>query len=159
VLDKLGDTLGDWLTGKFISMTVVGVLTWLGLWLVGTPLPLVLALIAALFGFVPNIGPIVAAVPAILLTLANGTGGVLMVAGVYVVVQTLESYMITPLVQQQKVSLPPALVITAQVLLGVLFGLPGLALATPLAAATLTFVREVYVGDYLEKGDLPAKRD
>jgi predicted PurR-regulated permease PerM len=151
VLARVGDTLGDWLIAKFISMTIVGVLTWLGLWLVGTPLPLVLALIAALFGFVPNIGPIVAAVPAILLTLANGATGVLMVAGVYLVVQTLESYLITPLVQQQKVSLPPVLIISAQLLMGVLFGLPGLALATPLAAALLTFVREVYVGDYLER--------
>ena len=150
VLNKVGDTLGDWLSAKLISMTIVGAMTSLGLWLVGTPLALLLGLIAALFGFIPNIGPIIAAVPAILLTLTSGLYSVLMVAGVYLVVQTLESYVITPLIQQEKVSLPPALIISAQILMGVLFGLSGLALATPLTAALLTFTREVYVEDYLE---------
>ena len=129
----------------------LGVLTSLGLWLVGTPLAFLLGLIAALFGFIPNIGPIIAAVPAILLTLTSGLTNALVVAGVYLVVQTLESYVITPLIQQEKVSLPPALVISAQILMGVLFGLSGLALATPVTTALMTFTREVYGKDYLEK--------
>ena len=75
----------------------------------------------------------------------------LLVIGVYVGVQTLESYLITPLIQQEQVSLPPALVISAQLLMGVLFGLIGLALATPLAALTMALVEEVYVRRFLDR--------
>jgi predicted PurR-regulated permease PerM len=76
------------------------------------------------------------------------------------VVQAIETYLVTPLIQQEKVSLPPALVIGAQLLMGVLFGILGLALATPLAALTLTLASGLYVHDYLERearGD-PATR-
>jgi predicted PurR-regulated permease PerM len=72
------------------------------------------------------------------------------VVGVYILVQAVESYVITPLIQQEKVSLPPALVIAAQLLLGVVFGLLGLILAMPLTAVVLTLVNETYVRDYLE---------
>ncbi|ODN71997.1 AI-2E family transporter [Methylobrevis pamukkalensis] len=67
--------------------------------------------------------------------------------------QTLESYAITPLIQQERVSLPPALIISIQLLMGVLFGILGLALATPMAALGLTLVRETYVRRYLERED------
>jgi predicted PurR-regulated permease PerM len=142
-----------------MAMAVVGVLTWLGLWLVGVPLAPILGLIAALLALVPNIGPIIAAVPAVLLAFSDGPTTVLMVVGVYIGVQTLESYAITPLIQQERVSLPPALIISMQLLMGVLFGVLGLALATPMAALGLTLVREVYVQRYLgkEAGDDDAR--
>jgi predicted PurR-regulated permease PerM len=152
VLGKAADTLRNWLAAQLMAMAVVGLLTWAGLWLVGVPLAPILGLIAALLAFIPNVGPIVAAVPAVLLALSDGPTTALLVVGVYVAVQTLESYAITPLIQQQKVSLPPALIISMQLLLGVLFGLLGLALATPLAALGLTLVREVYVERWLEAG-------
>ena len=151
VLDRIGETLRDWLAAKLISMAVVGVLTGAGLWLVGIPLAFLLGLIAALLTFIPNIGPILAAVPAVLLAIPDGLTPTLLVVGVYVVVQTVESYVLTPLIQQQKVSLPPALVISAQLLLGVIFGMAGLALATPLSAVAMTLIREVYVNDYLDQ--------
>jgi predicted PurR-regulated permease PerM len=150
VLDKATATLADWLAAKLMSMAIVGVLTAVGLWLIGVPLAFLLGLIAALLAFIPNIGPVIAAVPAILLAFPQGTNSVLMVAAVYIVVQTLESYVVTPIIQQEKVSLPPALVIGMQLLFGVLFGLPGLALATPLTALGKTLVREIYVDGYLE---------
>lgn len=150
VLDKAGGTLRNWLVAQLMSMAVVGVLTWLGLWLVGVPLAPILGLIAALLAFIPNIGPIMAAVPAVLLGFSEGPTTALMVVGVYLVVQTLESYAITPLIQQARVSLPPALILSMQLLMGVLFGILGLALATPLAALGLTLVRETYVRRYLE---------
>ncbi|SDY89385.1 Predicted PurR-regulated permease PerM [Citreimonas salinaria] len=153
VLGKAGSTLQNWLIAQLMAMTVVGVLTWLGLWLLGIPLAFILGLIAALLAFIPNIGPVLAAVPAILLALPEGGTTVLLVILVYLSVQTLESYFITPLIQQERVSLPPVLIISMQLLLGVLFGLLGLALATPLAALGMTLVREVYVGDYLERED------
>lgn len=151
VLDAIGQTLRDWLAAQLMAMTVVGVLTGIGLWLIGIPLAFLLGLIAALFAFIPNIGPVIAAAPAVLLAIPEGLTVTLLVIGVYLAVQTIESYVITPLIQQEKVSLPPALIISAQLLLGVLFGLIGLALATPITAVLMTFTREVYVKDYLDR--------
>ncbi len=150
ILDKLAKSLRDWLSAQLLAMAVVGVLTTLGLWLIGIPLAVLLGLIAAILAFIPNIGPILAALPAVLLALPEGMTTTLLVVGVYVVVQAVESYVITPLIQQEKVSLPPALVISAQLLLGVLFGLLGLILAMPLTAVAVTLVREAYVRDYLD---------
>jgi predicted PurR-regulated permease PerM len=150
MLRKSTDTLKSWLVAQLMAMTIVGVLTWLGLWLIGVPLAVVLGLIAALLAFIPNIGPIIAAVPAVLLALSEGPTTALLVVGVYVAVQSLESYVITPLIQQEQVSLPPALIISMQLLMGVLFGILGLALATPMAALGLTLIREAYVKLYLD---------
>lgn len=154
VLRKAVDTLQNWLVAQLMAMAVVGGLTWLGLWLVGVPLAPILGLIAALLAFVPNIGPIIAAIPAVLLGFSEGPTTALLVVGVYVAVQALESYAITPLIQQNRVSLPPALIITTQVLMAALFGLLGLALATPLTALAMTLIRETYVQRYLEAGTL-----
>ena len=151
VLDRIAQTLRDWLTAQLMAMAVVGVLTGVGLWLIGIPLAFLLGLIAALLAFIPNIGPVIAAAPAVLLAIPDGLTVTLLVIGVYLAVQTIESYVITPLIQQEKVSLPPALIISAQLLLGVLFGLIGLALATPIAAVLMTLTREVYVKDYLDQ--------
>lgn len=151
VLRHVAHTLRDWLTAQLMAMTIVGLLTGLGLWFAGIPLAFLLGLIAALLAFIPNIGPIIAAAPAVLLAIPEGASMVLLVVAIYLGVQTLESYIITPLIQQEKVSLPPALIISMQLLLGVLFGLLGLALATPLAAAGLALTREVYVRNYLDR--------
>ena len=153
VLDRAGATLQNWLSAQLISMSAVGLLTWLGLWLIGIPLAFILGLIAAILAFIPNIGPLLAAAPAILLAFPDGNSAVLLVIAVYVTVQTLESYILTPLIQQEKVSLPPALIISAQLLMGVLFGILGLALATPLAALGMTLVSALYIGDFLEQED------
>jgi len=162
VLDNAAGTLRGWLTAQLISMSVVGVLTWAGLWLLGIPLALVLGLIAALLAFIPNIGPVLAAVPALLLAVSQGWSTVFWVGTVYVGVQTLESYVITPLVQLEKVSLPPLLVIGFQmlfgVLFGVLFGILGLMLATPTAALTMSLTRDLYVEDWLERRQDQAKK-
>ncbi|MGF7159910.1 putative PurR-regulated permease PerM [Rhodoligotrophos appendicifer] len=157
VLDRLGQTLRNWLTAQLMAMAVVGILTGGGLWLLGIPLAFMLGLIAALLAFIPNIGPVLAAIPAVLLAIPDGLTTTLLVIAVYVAVQTIESYVITPLIQQEKVSLPPALIISAQLLLGVLFGLIGLALATPIAAVLMTLIQEVYVRDYLDREELAEK--
>lgn len=144
-------TLRSWLGAQLISMSVVGVLTGLGLWLIGIPLALLLGLIAGLLAFIPNLGPVVAAAPGVLLAVPNGVNAVLMVLGVYLAVQTLESYVVTPWVQKEKVSLPPLLVICSQLIFGSLFGIMGLALATPLTALMMQLVNDLYVRDYLEQ--------
>lgn len=151
VADEMSEALLWWMVGKLISMVVVGLLTFAGLWLLGVPLALSLSILAALLTFIPNFGPILAAVPAVLLGFGEGSSTGLYVVGLYVAIQTVESYAITPLIQQRAVSLPPALTITAQLIMGVLAGGLGLALATPLAAATLVLVSELYVKDQLER--------
>jgi predicted PurR-regulated permease PerM len=130
-------------------MAVVGTTTTLGLWLLGVPLALTLGLLAALFGFVPYIGPLVAAIPALLLALMNGPQLALYVLLLYLTIQLIESYILTPIVEQQAVSLPPALTITVMLLLGVLVGGLGLALAAPLTACVLVLIKMLYVEDAL----------
>ncbi|MDN2568451.1 AI-2E family transporter [Aquibium sp. A9E412] len=152
-LDAAAATLKRWLGAQLIAMTVVGTLTGAGLWLIGLPLAPILGLIAGLLAFVPIIGPLLALVPAVLLAFGEGSSMVLWVLAVYLGVQTLESYLITPLLQQESVSLPPALIIANQLVFGILFGLLGVALATPAAALGLTLTRILYVEPYVAHED------
>lgn len=150
VLEKMSDTLGWWILGRLASMTVIGVLVTLGLWLMDIPVPLSLGLLAALLTFIPNLGPLIALIPPAVLALRDGPSLALAVIGFYLAVQIVESYFLTPLIQQRSVALPPALTISAQVVLATFTGILGLAVATPLAAVALVLVREVYVKDILE---------
>ena len=153
VLNSVGDTLRRWLVGRAILMVVNGVATAAGLWLLGIPLALTLGTIAGLLNFVPNIGPIIAGVPAVLIAWTLGPVPALYVLLLYVVLQSLDGYLLTPLIQQRTVSLAPALTIAAQVLFGVLAGTMGLLLATPITAATLVLVRKLYLEDVLGDED------
>ncbi|PWC26704.1 AI-2E family transporter [Teichococcus aestuarii] len=150
VCEEAAATLRGWLGAQMVSMAVVGMLTGLGLWLIGIPLALVLGLIAALLAFIPTLGPVLAAVPAVLLGLSEGFSGAFSVIGVYLVVQSVESYLITPYVQKRSVDLPEAATIIALVAFGLMFGFLGMLLATPMAALLLMLVRRLYVEDYLE---------
>lgn len=149
VIGRIGSGLKWWLVGKLVAMLFVGVLTWLGLWLLGVDLALTLAVLAALLTFIPNFGPIIAAVPAVLLGLLNTPMTAVWVVVLYVAIQAVESYLITPLIEQQTVSLPPALAITMQLAMAVFVGGVGLALATPLTVVILVLVRSLYVHDML----------
>jgi predicted PurR-regulated permease PerM len=157
VLRQCADTLKSWLGAQLAAMALIGTLTGLGLWLIGIPLAFILGIIAALLAFIPNIGPILALVPALLLAFPEGTNMVIWVLAIYLSVQALESYIVTPLLQQNAVSLPPAFIISVQFLLGLAFGILGLTLATPLAAVALTLTKELYVRDYL--GSDPVSAD
>lgn len=130
-------------------MILIGSLTTAGLWLLDVPLALTFGVLSALFTFIPNIGPPLAILPAILLALTLSPTRALYVLLLYLVIQTVESYLLTPLLQQRVVSLPPALTISAQILMAVLLGGLGLALATPLTAVSLVLVKMLYVEDVL----------
>ncbi len=149
VLAASGESLRGWMLGQMVNMALVGILTGVGLWLLGVELAITLAILAAVLTFIPNFGPIISAIPAVLLGLTHGPGTGLAVIGLYVGVQTLESYLITPLVQQRQADLPPVLTIIVQIVLGIISGPLGLAIATPLLAATLPIVRMLYVEDTL----------
>lgn len=149
VLNAIGYVLQRWLVGQVVLMTIVGVLTWIGLHFLDVPFALPLALFAAFAEFVPYIGPIVAGIPAVLVALAEGPELAIWVAGLYIAIQSVESYLLTPLIQQRAVYLPPALLLFSQVILGVTAGPLGVIVATPLAAAGLVAVNKLYVEDVL----------
>lgn len=149
VLNAIAETLRRWLVGRAILMVSNGVFTAIGLWLLGMPLVVTLGTLAGLLNFVPNIGPIIAGVPAVLIAWMLGPTTALYVLLLYIFLQSLDGYIFTPLIQQRTVALPPALTIIAQLLFGVLAGTMGLLLATPLTAATLVLVRKLYVEDVL----------
>lgn len=148
-LDATGETLRWWIVGTLSSMTVVAVLTTTGLLLLGMPLAFSLGLLAGLLAFIPNLGPVLGLLPALLIALLQGPWMVLWVAMLYLGVQMVETYLVTPTIQRRAVSLPPALTLVAQVLLGGLFGFMGLLLATPLTAAALVLVKILYLRDVL----------
>lgn len=145
VLDKLGENLKKWLKGKFFAMLVVFILTAVGLAVLGIPLWLVLAITAGLLNFIPNFGPLIAMVPAVLVALMVNPTTAAIVAGMYILIQVIESNFITPMVQQKLVSIPPALIIIAQLLISPLTGGWGLVLATPLMVIIMIMLQELYI--------------
>lgn len=151
VLEDIGHGLGWWMFGRAVSMVIVGIITTIGLSIIGVPFALGLGAIAALLDFVPNVGPIIAAVPAILVASTNSLTDAAYVTALYVAIQSFEGYVLTPLIEQRSVQLPPAVTIAAQVLLGVLFGVLGVLLATPLAAVLVLLIKRLYVEDTLER--------
>lgn len=152
LLLSLGETLHWWLIGQLMSMTLIGLLTWIGLLLLGVPLALTLALIAAVLTFVPNVGPIIAVIPALLLAVVESPMRGVYVLLLYFGIQMVESYLVTPLIQRRTIRLAPALILTAQMVAGSLLGLFGVALATPLVAVLVVLVQKLYVEDTLENG-------
>jgi predicted PurR-regulated permease PerM len=152
VLDKCYYILKWWLFGKLLTMVAVGIMTYIGLLLLGVPLPAALAVIAFFLDFIPNIGPIIASVPAILLALLDGPMMALYVAILYFVVQSIESYLLVPIIYQKTVSISPVVTLLSLVLFGILVGPLGLILAAPLIAVIQVLIKEFYIKDYLEKG-------
>lgn len=151
VLDQCYHTLSNWLLGRFIAMVMVGVATGLGLYLLDIPLPITLAIIAGLLNFIPNIGPYLSLVPALLMAYLQGPDKALYVVGLYIGIQSLEGYVLTPLLNQRLVSTPPAVLLFAQVLLGILVGMSGVLLASPLVAVLVVLINELYIRDFLER--------
>lgn len=148
-MTEAGNAVRKWLVSKVVRMLFIGAATWLALRLLGVPVAFLLAVIAALLAFVPNFGPIAAAVPAVLLALVQGVSTALWVAGLYVAIQFVEGNVLDPILTKKIVSIPPALTFGVQVALGVVVGPVGLAVATPLVAALVVLVRRLYVEDAL----------
>ena len=151
VMDKCYETLKNWFISRTITMTIVGVVTGAGLAILGIPFAIVLGIIAGILNFIPNLGPYIALAPALLVALPQGTSYELYVFALYMGVQSLEGYVLTPLLDKKFVSVPPALLLFGQVLLGILVGLAGVLFASPLVAVLLVIVNELYVKDRLEK--------
>ena len=148
-LDDSGEALKRWLAGQVIAMLLVGVFTAAGLWFAGVPSAFALGLIAGLAEFVPLIGPILSAIPALLIASTQDGQTVLLALSVLVVVQQVESNLIAPVIAGRMVSIAPAVGLFAVVAMGVLFGPLGLLLGFPLAIVFDVAVRRLYVRDTL----------
>ncbi|TWT56315.1 AI-2E family transporter [Allorhodopirellula solitaria] len=153
VLNQLDRALMHWIIGRLMSMSIVGVLTTIGLYFLDIPLPFTLGVLAALLTFLPNFGPLLAAIPQILLAWNVSPQTALYVAIFNVILQGIESYLITPLIQRREVTLPPILTIAAQLAMGVLVGVLGVMMAAPLVVSVMVIVQMLYVKDYLGDPD------
>lgn len=151
VLDEIGSVLRWWLVGRLIIMSVIGVVAGIGLWWLDVPLALTLGVLSGLLEFIPYLGPILSAVPALLVAFNIDPTKAFYVLLLYIAIQSAEGYLLSPLVEQRTVSLPPALVIFASLLLAALAGLPGVILASPLTAACIVAVKLLYVEDVVEQ--------
>jgi predicted PurR-regulated permease PerM len=160
VVDELGRTLQAWLLGQLALMLLTGVLTGIGLAIVGIPLALALAFFVGLMEFIPLIGPILGFIPIVIVAAAQGSSALLWAVLLYLAIQQIEGNILTPLVQQRAVDLPPGLTVGAVFLGGVLFGPLGVILGTPLMAVLFVLVKMVYVHDVLgQTVEVPGKEE
>lgn len=140
-----------WLLTKLVSMAFVAVCVALGLWLMKVPLALALGILAGIFEFIPTVGPLLSAVPAILLAFVHSPTTALYVTLLYVGVQWVQNHVTNPLLQQRTLSLPPALTLSLVALLGTFFGFGGLLLSGPLSVVVVVLVKKLYIEDVLER--------
>ena len=153
-LEDSGKALRLWLRAQLLTMAGVGLATGLGLWLVGMESALAFGLLAALLEFIPFIGPILAAIPAVLIAAATNPQLALWVVLVYVVVQQIEGNLLQPLLQQWAVDLPGAVLLFSLLAMGTLFGPLGIIFAAPLTVVIYVLVKRLYVREAL---DTPTK--
>ena len=151
IINAAGEDLRKWLLAMTLDMLFLGTVTGVGLYLIGVPVAFALGILSGISVFVPYIGPIVAVVPGLLIALSVSPTLALWAAVVYIVAQQLEGNISLPLLQRWSVRMPPAISLLAIVAFGLLFGLWGVLLATPLAVVTLRIVRLAYVEDFLEE--------
>lgn len=152
VLAEAGHALRWWLVGQLAMMAVVAVSIALMLMLVGIPNAILLGVVAGLLNFVPYLGPILAFVPVFLAILPEGMSMILLVSVLFVIIQSIEGYLIAPLIQERAVHLPPAWSLAGLLAFGSLFGGLGVALATPIMAVARILILSLYVEDGLEGG-------
>ncbi|WCT73430.1 AI-2E family transporter [Sphingomonas naphthae] len=132
--EKMGFTLRRLMAGRLLGMAVEGVFTGIFAGIVGIPMAALIGIITGLLAFLPNIGAIVSGVLIVLVGFSAGFDTGIWAIVIYVAVQTIDGYLIVPMVAKRSVDLAPALVLGAQLLFGALFGIMGLALADPMVA-------------------------
>ncbi len=148
-MTSIGTALRRWLVGRLVAMATVGVLTTVGLVVAGIPSSLALGLLAGLMAFVPFLGPIVAVIPAFMVALIENVLLLVPVAIIFIVVHSIGGYVVTPLIQKRAVSLSPVVLLTSQVVIGLLLGIPGLIIATPLTITIIVIIQKTYIQNYL----------
>ncbi len=149
-MDDSEKALRLWLRGQLVAMVVIGVMTGTGLWLLGVQSWLVLGILAGFFEFIPFAGPILSAVPGILIALVQSPELALWTAGMYVFVQHFEAYLIQPVIQQYAVEVPAVVLLFALLAFALLFGIVGVFFAAPLTVVTYVLIKRLYVREALD---------
>ena len=157
VLDSCAQALSSWMVGVLISSIAVGLMAFVGLSLLGVKLTTANALLAGMLNVIPNVGPTLSVVFPMAVALLDNPWLSLAVLALYVVIQNLESYVITPSVMHHQVKLLPGLTLAAQLIFTVIFGFKGLLLALPLAVCLQVVIRELIVRDVLDTWKRPRR--
>jgi predicted PurR-regulated permease PerM len=134
IVDNIGAMLERWLLAQIITMAAVFAVTWIGLLLIGIPGAFILGVQAGLLAFIPTVGALLGGLIIVLASLASGWVAAASAFVLFLGVHAMESYILTPLIQRQAINIPPATLFGTQILLGIVFGVWGLALALPLMA-------------------------
>ena len=145
ILRDLYETVQRWFVGQLASMLLIGVLSTVALYLIGVPFALLLGIFSGLISFIPFVGPLISVIPPLLLALIGMPVDALWVVLAYAAIQTIESYLIQPLIMSRAVSLHPAVVMFALLIMGTLFGFVGVLIAVPLVAAIAVLLRELWI--------------
>jgi predicted PurR-regulated permease PerM len=149
-MDESETALRLWLKGQVLAMLIIGAMTAAGLWLLGVQSWLVLGILAGFFEFIPFAGPILSAIPGVLIALVQSPELALWTTLMYVFVQHSEAYLIQPLIQQYAVDVPPVVLLFSLLAFGVLFGPIGILFAAPLTIVTYVLVKRLYVIEALD---------
>ncbi|QGM47179.1 AI-2E family transporter [Methylocystis heyeri] len=157
-LDHLAQGLRLWMLGQLLEMLIIGVLSGLAVWMIGLPSPLALGVIAGVAEFVPYLGPIVAAVPAVLVAITLNSTAVLWTLTAYVLIHQAEGQVVMPIIQRRMVFIPPALMLMSILAIGSLWGVSGTIFAAPITVILFVLVTKLYVRDSLgEPAPLPGE--
>lgn len=151
ILQECETTLLSWMRGVSISSFFVAALSGIGLTILGVPFVFAHALLAGVFNLIPNVGPTLSVIFPVSVALLDSVWKAIAVVILYVVIQTLESYWISPLIMKQQVSLLPAATLVAQIFFATFLGPLGLILALPLAVVAKTWIEELLLKDVLDR--------
>ncbi|MGF1567917.1 MAG: AI-2E family transporter [Nodosilinea sp.] len=151
VLDRCETAIAGWFIGILFNMTVIGTMSMVGLWVLGVPLALANGLLAGLLAFIPNVGPVFSVVPPAAIALLKAPWQAVAVVVLYVLIQQIESNVLTPTVMQRQVALLPAVTLLAQVVFAVFFGFLGLLLALPLTLILQNWLEEFWIKGFLDQ--------
>jgi predicted PurR-regulated permease PerM len=147
IVDRIGETLERWLIAQIITMFAVFVVTWIGLSIIGIQSSFILGIQAGLLTFIPTVGALLGGLIVVLASLASGWVAAASAFVLFLGVHALESYILTPLLQRHAIDIPPATLFAFQILLGVVFGIWGLALALPLMAIVKVMIDHFKAGE------------
>ncbi len=150
ILSECEVALAGWLKGILFNMTVIAVMSWVGLLILSVPLPLANSLVAGLLTFIPNVGPTLSVIPPMAIALLDAPWKAVGVLILYVLIQQIESNILTPAVMEKQVSLLPAVTLLSQLVFAVFFGFLGLFLALPLVVIGQVWLKEVLIHDVLD---------
>jgi len=150
IFHECGRALSNWMVGVLISSICVAILAGIGLSILGIKLVIANALLAGMLNIIPNVGPVISTIFPMSVALLDEPWKAIAVLGMYIFIQNLESYLITPSVMQHQVKLLPGLTLIAQFIFTVIFGPIGLILALPLAVVLQVLLKEVVVHDLLD---------